>query len=61
MEESKDLEFHLRIETEKGGAATGMKTYSVKAPAPKWNIEESQYKLLHTKEWEKVVAKLTRK
>lgn len=55
-EETGDLEFHLRVETEKGNAAQGTKTYSVKAPAPKWEIEKSHWKHLHTKEWEKIIG-----
>lgn len=57
-EETGDLEFDLRVETEKGNAAKGTKLYSVKAPPPKWDIESSKHKLLHTKEWEKVVKSL---
>lgn len=51
-----DLEFHLQVETEKGNAAQGTKRYSVRAPAPKWDIEQSKHKLLHTKEWEKIIG-----
>jgi hypothetical protein len=51
-----DLQFDLRVETEKGNAAKGTKSYKVKAPAPRWDIENSKHRLLHTKEWEKVIA-----
>lgn len=53
-ESTGELEFDLRIETEKGNGIT--KSYPVKAPAPKWQIQKEHHRLLHTKEWEKVMA-----
>lgn len=52
-EETQELEFDLKIETEKGNGTT--KSYPVRAPAPRWHIEQEHHHLLHTKEWEKVV------
>lgn len=53
LEDSEELEFDLRIETEKGNGIT--KSFPTRAPAPKWHIEKEKHHLLHTKEWEKIV------
>lgn len=59
IEQSGELAFDLRIETEKGNGKT--KSYPVRAPAPKWQIEKVHHQHLHSKEWEKVMARSTSK
>ncbi|PWN33689.1 uncharacterized protein FA14DRAFT_136026 [Meira miltonrushii] len=62
LEQSGELEFDLRIETEKGNGIT--KSFPTRAPAPKWQIEKEHHKHLHTKEWEKIMrlsSKVTQK
>lgn len=53
-ESTGELEFDIKVETEKGNGIT--KSHPVKAPPPKWQIQKEHHKFLHTKEWEKVIS-----
>lgn len=55
-ESNGELEFDLRIETEKGNGASGTKSYPVRAQPPRWQISKEHHRFLHTKEWEKIVG-----
>lgn len=50
---SKDLEFELRVEKQKGSGEC--KSYLLRTPAPTWEVKKEHRHLLHTKQFEKYI------